>query len=316
MKIANNFDPEKHFREQKLREKRTFWPRFFAKVGLALGWSAWFFVSFFGAQFLLAFLIKLASLAFHFNAKLLANSDFANAVIEILLYVLLILFFVVLPLIFLPKIRAKLSRKSVKVRTIERAEMKENFWKSFADSVGLSRKPRWRDLGQTIYFFPIFYFLLIAANLLATFVFGATAMNQQQNLSFSTSGNSQFQLVIIFISLCIVAPVSEELLLRGWMFTKLRFRENFAKNSAGKTITFREKNLGFWPTALVVSLVFALAHGQLNVGIMTFILSMCNSRIRENSGTIYGAILLHASVNFIAFAIKYLGFLHGAGIGV
>jgi membrane protease YdiL (CAAX protease family) len=303
MKIAAGFNPEQFLREQELSRKRTFWPRFFAKSAAALGWCAWFFASFFAAQYAVAFAVLGFSRVFGFDAKNL--TDFANALIEIALYAVLAALFIFVPTKLLPIFRRYFSRFFAKTHknpdnffAKSAPDQPQQSTTTFAKSIGLARIPRPADLGFALYFFPVFYFTLIAANLVATYIFGLTAMSQAQNISFATSGNGTFQLVIIFTSLVVVAPIVEEILLRGWLFTKLR------------------EKLSFWPTAIFVSLVFALAHGQLNVGIMTFILSMCNSRIREKSGVIYGAIMLHAAVNFIAFAIKYLGFLHGAGIGV
>ena len=296
MKISADFDPEKQLERIKVTSRKEFWRDFwFAKFLPIVGWCSWFFIAFFASQFIVAFAISFLSRALNWNVKSL--SDFADAIVECALYILLIGLFVVVPMWFL---RRRAVKKDLCSKSETSVQTSSDFAKNFRELVGLSRRPKFRDFGWALYFVPIFYFLLLLANLLASWIFGSNAMNQAQNLSFQNT-TDPLQLWIIGLVVCLVAPIAEEILLRGFLFTKIR--EKFRGPS------------GFWLTAIIVSSVFAVAHGQLNVGIMTFILSMCNSRIRENSGVIYGAILLHAGVNFLSFAVRYLGLLHGlAGI--
>jgi len=58
--------------------------------------------------------------------------------------------------------------------------------------------------------------------------------------------------------------------------------------------------------ALVTSLVFAAVHGQWNVAIDTFALSLVLCALREVTGTIWAGILLHMFKNAIAFYVLFI----------
>lgn len=113
---------------------------------------------------------------------------------------------------------------------------------------------------------------------------------QVQDVGFSNPG--QLELVLVFVALVVMAPIAEELLFRGFMFRGLRRR------------------LSFWPAALIVSLLFGLVHGQINVGLDVFALSLVLCYLREHTDSLWPCIILHASKNLIAFVIL---FIIGAG---
>jgi len=135
---------------------------------------------------------------------------------------------------------------------------------------------------------PMFYILVMLVSFAAQFLLGGGVMSQEQTLSFATTGNVWWQLIIIFAALVVVAPLAEEMLMRGFLFAKLRAK------------------LPFWPVAVIVSLLFAVAHWQLNVGIMTFILSMFTCRMREKTGAIWAGVGLHMVVNLVAFSLRFI----------
>ena len=90
------------------------------------------------------------------------------------------------------------------------------------------------------------------------------------------------------IALVFIAPIAEEILMRGWLYGKLR-----TKLKAPLAI-------------LLVSLVFALLHGQWNVGVTVFSLSLVLCTLREITGTIWSGIILHMLSNGIAFYLLYV----------
>lgn len=94
--------------------------------------------------------------------------------------------------------------------------------------------------------------------------------------------------IFAFISLVILAPVFEELIFRGWLFGKLR------------------KKLQLIPAILLTSILFGAMHGQWNVGVNVFALSLFLCGLREFTGTIYASILLHMIKNGIAFYFMYV----------
>ena len=58
-----------------------------------------------------------------------------------------------------------------------------------------------------------------------------------------------------------------------------------------------------WLAAVIVSGFFAFAHGQVNVGVDTFILSMVGCYLVIKTNSLLPAVLLHAAKNAIAFVL-------------
>ncbi len=87
------------------------------------------------------------------------------------------------------------------------------------------------------------------------------------------------------ISSVVIAPIIEELLFRGILFAGLARR------------------WPVWLAAVLSSLAFALLHGQVNVGIYTFILGMLLSWCYVRSGSLYPGMLVHFLNNLVAFAL-------------
>lgn len=110
--------------------------------------------------------------------------------------------------------------------------------------------------------------------------------DESQELGFSAP--TQFEAVLVFMALVVLAPLAEELLFRGFMFTGLR------------------KRLPFWAAAIIVSLVFGLAHLQLNVAIDVFLLSLFLCYLREKTNSLWPAISLHALKNGVAYLFIFV----------
>lgn len=110
--------------------------------------------------------------------------------------------------------------------------------------------------------------------------------DQPQQLGFTQP--SGVGMVLAFIALVVVVPLAEELLFRGFLFKGVR------------------SGFSFITTSLVVSALFAAAHGQLNVGLDVFALSLVLCYLRENSGSLWPGILLHSFKNAIAFFMLFI----------
>jgi membrane protease YdiL (CAAX protease family) len=154
-------------------------------------------------------------------------------------------------------------------------------------TIGFGRRPAWRDVGYALFCVPVYFALSWIAQLVMSLLLDPTVLNQTQTIGFSTTGNSAGQLLVIFVALVIVPPVAEEIMMRGLLFGRLR------------------RVLAFWPAAILVSLLFAVAHWQINIGIDTFVLSLVLCYIREETGAIWGTILLHMLKNGVAFALLF-----------
>ncbi|MFZ2560567.1 MAG: CPBP family intramembrane glutamic endopeptidase [Candidatus Nanoperiomorbaceae bacterium] len=311
MKITHGFDQQTDLADKRQAaqsaRRHDFWRRKFWPI---IGWCVYFFVAFIASQCLVALVVLALSRLFGFDA--LHLSDPANALVDVALYALLLFLFVGLPIKFVPKIQRYFIAKRNKIANSDALGTPKNqpaFGGGFLALTGLARPPRWHDVGWTLYWWPLFYLILIGAMMAASALFGAATMRQTQTIAFTPTASGA-ELIIIGLALCVVTPIAEEILLRGFLLTKIR--QCFGQPIVGTYQTwFGESRVGDWLSAVIVSIVFALAHGQLNVGVMTFILSMVNAHLRKRTGAIYSGILLHAAVNFLAFGIRYLGFLHG-----
>lgn len=162
------------------------------------------------------------------------------------------------------------------------------------EELGLAGLPTWTDIGLA----PVGYIVAMVG------AWGATALfellpwfdaGQTQEILFSPYIFG-FERVLAFLVLVVVAPIAEELIFRGWLYGKIR------EYLQGKFPKWAVLTLSI----LTVSLAFALMHGQWNVGVVVFILSVVMCGLREITGTIYAGILVHMLKNAIAFLMIFL----------
>jgi len=85
------------------------------------------------------------------------------------------------------------------------------------------------------------------------------------------------------MALVVMPPIIEETIFRGFLLPALATKA------------------GFWPATLAVSLVFALAHGQANVGVYTFLLSIVTCFMYRRFDSIVPGVLLHMLNNLITY---------------
>lgn len=155
------------------------------------------------------------------------------------------------------------------------------------EDLGIQRLPNWMDIawapaGLIVYF-------------IATALVAAFAMNflpfvdyeQAQETGFATVA-TQFEYILAFISLVVVAPIAEEVLFRGYLFGKLR------------------KHAPLWISILITSVLFGFVHFQWNVGIDVFVLSIVLCLLRVVSGSLWPSILLHMLKNGIAYYFLFV----------
>jgi len=156
-----------------------------------------------------------------------------------------------------------------------------------AELMALTRQIKWRDVGQAVLYALAYFGVLVVVMVAFQMLFPELA-NQEQDIGFAKTGNDWWQLVLIFIALVIIAPVAEELTMRGLLFGRLRAK------------------ISFWPTTIIVSLLFALAHWQINVGIDVFILSLFLCYVREKTGAIYAPVMIHILKNLVGFLALFV----------
>lgn len=134
-------------------------------------------------------------------------------------------------------------------------------------------------LGFAVYF-ALSYLILV---LVSAFI---TLPTDQQATGFTQPNG--LDLVLAFVTLVMIVPVAEEMLFRGFIFKGIRSAFSFPV------------------TALAVSVLFAVAHGQLSVGLDVFALSLVLCYLREKSDSLWPGILLHGLKNAVAFVTLFI----------
>lgn len=156
-------------------------------------------------------------------------------------------------------------------------------------------KPRWKDAGYVLIGFGMYLPLLLVALQLVQVFIPSINLDQQQQIGFEDI-SSNLQLAMVFVSLVILPPVTEEILARGFLYAGLK--------KSVKTIY----------AVIITSVLFAIAHLQFGSGapllwsaaIDTFILSCVLIYLREATGKLWAPIGLHMLKNFIAFLALFV----------
>lgn len=171
------------------------------------------------------------------------------------------------------------------------------FWvrkmRTTRQDLGFSRLPTWMDLLLAPAAFVIYG--LLSAILLwgVSQLLPSVNWHQSQQVGFS-SLHAQYEYLLAFVTLVVIAPVAEESLFRGYLLGKLL------------------KKVPTWAAVLVTSLLFAGLHLgtsaplQWNVAFDVFALSLVLCSLRITTGNIWAGILLHMIKNGIAFYVLFV----------
>lgn len=160
-------------------------------------------------------------------------------------------------------------------------------WRTSLKDLGLQRLPRWSDFVWLIVGFLAYLVLTITVNLISRIIFPSADYDQAQDTGFEALSNN-FEYILAFVSLVIVAPVAEEIMFRGYLFGKLK------------------KHAAIWVSIVFSSLLFAVAHGQFNVGIDTFALGVVLCLLRLKTDSLWASIMLHMLKNGIAYFFLFI----------
>lgn len=157
------------------------------------------------------------------------------------------------------------------------------YQKKFRD-IGVDQ-PKWTYLAKALLAFVGYFALTLCLQTVARTFFGLDAEETQELGYQAVSG---LELVAAFVPLVILTPFVEELIFRGFVFTGFR------------------RHLPFWIAALGVSALFGLVHGQWNVGLDVFAMSMVSCYLVEKTNSLWPSIFLHVIKNSVAFYLLYL----------
>lgn len=153
--------------------------------------------------------------------------------------------------------------------------------------IGLTQLPTWADIGLA----PAGFIVYVLASGIVVYaisqLFPGFNATQAQDVGFSNL-TEHYEYTLAFITLVVVAPFAEETLFRGYLYGKLR------------------KSVPLWLAMIVTSALFGAIHGQWNVGVDVFVLSMVACSLREVTGGIWAGILLHMLKNGLAFYILFI----------
>lgn len=153
--------------------------------------------------------------------------------------------------------------------------------------------PRWRDVALAARWF--FAQMVVRCGVVIVAVAAIPALRHGQRVSNLNGLHnlSTAQVVLVAIGAVVVAPVVEEIAFRGLWLRALMPR------------------MGFWPAALLSSLVFGLLHAHEGASVAVAVVlvaatgafGVLQSMLVRRSGRLAPAMFVHAAVNALALAV-------------
>ncbi len=148
------------------------------------------------------------------------------------------------------------------------------------------KKPTLGNVGVAVLAY-IVYFVVFLVTVLALSAF-VPAFNADEAQDVGFVGAQGWQLALAFVGLVIIAPISEEIFFRGFLYRGLR------------------RSWPIWLAGIGASGLFALAHGQWNVDVDVFILSLLLIFVYQKTNNLWLCIGMHATKNLIAFLFLFV----------
>jgi uncharacterized protein len=138
------------------------------------------------------------------------------------------------------------------------------------------------------------YFAAIPAIVIATLIYSAIFRHEAQSVNpvfeyIRTAGNL-LNIVLLFLVVGIIAPIFEEILFRGIMYTSLR------------------RYLPALSSTIIISFIFAFIHFDLGVLFQLFLLGTILTVVYERSGSLIPSIVLHCLWNSVVFIVSVIMF--------
>ncbi len=164
------------------------------------------------------------------------------------------------------------------------------------EQLGLRRLMTWLDIGLAPIAYIVYILVLVGVISAVTNLIPIFQADQAQDVGFKSLTN-QSGYLLAFVTLVVIAPIAEEVLFRGYLYGKLR------------------RHIPIWAAIMATSILFAAVHGQWNVAVDTFILSVVMCGLRELTGSIWSGILVHMIKNGIAFYILFIAPVVAPGMG-
>jgi uncharacterized protein len=149
-------------------------------------------------------------------------------------------------------------------------------------SVLYFKKPKLGDIGLVFLGYGMYFAVVTVVLILIKAYVPAIDLAQKQELGLQSISGAMLPLT--FVALAILPPLSEEMMFRGFLLSRLRSHK-----------------LSKWVSAIVVSGLFGLSHGQVNVAIDTFVLSMVMIYVLGLRRNLWITVGIHMLKNALAF---------------
>lgn len=161
--------------------------------------------------------------------------------------------------------------------------------KNFREYLKLNGKPKIEHLKTALLTFGFYFLCLVALVVAIDILVPVVDTSRRQQIGFDNFSTAS--LPVIFATLALAVPITEEILFRGYLFGAL------------------EKYAGFLVSAIITSLLFGAAHLELGSGKApnwiaaadTLLFSGFLIWITKKTGSLYPAIMLHMLKNSLAF---------------
>ena len=227
----------------------------------AVGLPIWVLAGFLAAAFIVSLVYQLL-IMINLLPEGLVDESLVNTVIAALVYALSLVLVIGIPW----KLRGSITTK---------------------EELGLTRMPNWFDVLLAPAGFIVYLLLAGILTLFITSVVPGFDADQVQDVGFSAI-SKQYEYVLAFITIVVLAPIGEEVLVRGYLYGKLR------------------RYTSVVVAGLISSALFALMHFQWNVAVNVLPLAIVMVGMREMTGSIWAGILLHMLKNGVAFYLLFI----------
>ena len=149
--------------------------------------------------------------------------------------------------------------------------------------------PKGKDLETAIFGTLLVYFVLAFVTGITVYLLRKIGIEpQEQEAVMIFRSGTPLEVAILIPCTVILAPVGEEFCFRYALFRK------------------PEQHLGFFPAALIASLIFAAAHLNLQVMPALFLLGLWLSWLYRRTGSLPAAMIAHALFNAMSILLIYL----------
>ena len=153
--------------------------------------------------------------------------------------------------------------------------------------IGISGPPNAKNMFLVLPAAGVYIMLAVASFVFLEALNTGVDLDQEQVVGFESASGS-VELLMAFVALVVLTPITEEVLMRGIMFRNLK------------------RWFGFVFAAVVSAFIFGVLHGQVNVFLDTFVLGLVLAWLVDKTDSLWPAIGLHMLKNGIAFSYLFV----------